>query len=399
MTTSGSFVADVSRVVRPSREALYENYIDPAIPVVIAPDIAQREKGGLLTPEGLRRRFEDKLISVGVAQDRKFRPNLKTREIPFNDYAAYVERTPDGRDLRYGSCPFDPASEGVGTSMVTPILPDPALIEASMLWFGPSGTIAPMHFDGAHNFLHQHYGSKHVILVSPVHFTSLRPGAKDAPDGHMSSIDLPSSEEQSDSSRDAPPYLKAVIEAGDVLFIPVFWWHRVEAVGVAISVNYWWRAPLMSCLYPAFFRMLSSRRVFDDPSVIAKTVELNGGEVNIAVCRLLADLGYEFAAGALAGALVTKYCLRLGKLAAADQDKGDLSNDENPAVAARIILHGLTRSRLITSSQNDLLRSCVALGEETVVQDVPRRYPMERARAIRVLICQLDSEFGDVIKA
>jgi hypothetical protein len=401
MTASGSFVADVTRVVRPSRKALYENYIDPAIPVVIAPDIAHREKGGLLTPEGLRRRFEDKLIPVKVAENRTLRPNLKRREIPFNDYLAYVEGTPDGGDLQYAAqIPLADTYEGVEAKMVAPILPDAALIKGgSWLWFGPSGTVVPMHFDDAHNFLHQHYGSKHVILVSPVHFESLRPGAKDAPDRQISSIDFPSSEEQSDSSRGAPPYLKAVIEAGDVLFIPAFWWHRVEAVGVAITVAYPWRAPLISCLYPAFFRMLSSVRVFDDPSTVARTVELNGGEVNIAVCRLLADLGYEFAAGALAGALVTKYCLRLGELVAADQGKGDLLRDENTAVAARIILDGLMGSGLITSSQNDLLRGCVALGEETVVQDAPRRYPVERARAIRALICRLDSEFGDVINA
>jgi Cupin-like domain len=401
MAASGSFVADVTRVVRPSRKALYENYIDRAIPVVIAPDIAPQEKGGLLTPERLRRRFENKLITVKVAEDRTLRPNLTRREIHFNDYVAYVEGTPDGGDLQYAAqIPFDDTYEGVEANMVAPILPDAALIKGgSWLWFGPSGTIVPMHFDDAHNFLHQHYGSKHITLVSPSHFESLRPGAKDAPDRQISSIDLPSSEEQSDSSRGAPPYLNAVIDAGDVLFIPAFWWHRVEAVGVAITINYPWRPPLMSCLYPAFFRILSSRRVFDDPSTVARTVELNGGEVNIAVCRLLADLGYEFAAGALAGALVTNYCVRLGQLVAADQDKGDLSRDENAAAAARRILDGLMGFGLITGSQNEVLRDCVALGEETVVQDAPRRYPVERARAIRALICRLDSEFGDVIKA
>jgi hypothetical protein len=400
MTASGSFVADVTRVVRPSRKALYENYIDPAIPVVITPDIAQQEKGGLLTPEGLRRRFDNKLITVKVAEDHTLRSNAKRRKIPFNDYVTYVEDEPDGGDLQYAAqIPFDDTYEGAEVNMVAPILPDTALIKGgSWLWFGPSGTVLPMHFDDAHNLLHQHYGSKHVILVPPNHFEVLRPGAKDAPDRQMSSIDLPSSAEQSDSSRGAPPYLKAVIDAGDVLFIPAFWWHRVEAVGVAITITYPWRAPLMSCLYPAFFRMLSSRRVFDDPSAVAKTVELSGGEVNTAVCRLLADLGYEFAAGALAGALVTRYCLRLGQPGAADQNNGS-SHGENTAVAARIILDGLMGSGRITGSQNDLLRDCVTLGEETVAQDAPSRYPVERARAIRALICRLDSEFGDVIKA
>jgi hypothetical protein len=57
------------------------------------------------------------------------------------------------------------------------------------------------------------------------------------------------------------------------------------------------------------------------------------------------------------------------------------------------------RSGRITRSQYDVLRDCVALGQETVAQDAPIRYPDERASEIRALIYRLDSEFGDVIKA
>jgi hypothetical protein len=400
MTASAPSVADVPRIVGPSRKVLYENYVDPGIPVIISPGTAQQQKGGLVTPEGLRRRFEDTLIAVKIAEKRTFGANSKRREMPFNDYAAYVEGTPDGRDLQYAAqIPFDDTYNGVEASMVAPILPDAALIKGgSWLWFGPSGTVLPMHFDDAHNLLHQHYGSKHVTLVSPNHFDSLRPGAKDAPDRQLSGIDVPFSAEVSDSSRDAPPYVKAVIDAGDILFIPAFWWHRVEAVGVSITINYPWRAPLMSCLYPAFFRLISSRSVFDYPSKVAKTVELNGGEVNTAVCRLLGDLGYEFAAGALAGALVTNYCVRLGQPAAADQDNGS-SHGDAAIAAARVHLDESMRSGRITRSQYDVLRDCVALGQETVAQDAPIRYPDERASEIRALIYRLDPEFGDVIKA
>jgi len=52
MIASGASVADVARVVRPSRAEPYSNYFDPAIPVVIAPDMVQQEKGGML-PAGL----------------------------------------------------------------------------------------------------------------------------------------------------------------------------------------------------------------------------------------------------------------------------------------------------------------------------------------------------------
>jgi hypothetical protein len=132
--------------------------------------------------------------------------------------------------------------------------------------------------------------------------------------------------------------------------------------------------------------------------VVAKVVELDGGEVNIGTYRLLSDLGYEFAAAALAGALVTKFCSSVRQLVVADPDDGDASNDGNPAVAARIVLDGLMRSGLITRSQNSLLRSCVTLGEETRVEGAPVIYPAERGHAIRALVCQLESEFGDLIK-
>jgi hypothetical protein len=75
-----------------------------------------------------------------------------------------------------------------------------------------------------------------------------------------------------------------------------------------------------------------------------------------------------------------------------------MSNGANPAVAARTILDGLTRSGVITRSQNSLLRSVVALGEETHAEGAPAVYPAERGGAIRALVCQLESGFGDLIK-
>jgi hypothetical protein len=393
MTTS----VCLPRIVEPSRVSLYEHYIDPAVPVVITPADATLEGDGLLSPEGLAEKFQDQPITVSIADGRTVRASPEMEKHPFSDYAAYVQHPPSGRDLRYAAqIPFDQAPDIAGTSLISGILPDTALMKARMLWFGPSGTVAPLHFDESHNFLHQHHGSKHVTLISPTHFESFLPGSKDALDQHMSSIDL--SSKHLSSLDDAPQQLEAVLEPGDALFIPAFWWHRVEAIGVSVSVNYWWRPPLRSCLYPAFFRMLSGRRVFHDPSVIAQIVELEGGEVNIGTCRLLSDLGCDFAAAAVAGALVMKFCSSVHEVLAADPDSGVVTHGANPAASARTILDGLTRSGVITRSQNSLLRSVVALGEETHAEAAPAVYPAERRCVIRALVCQLESEFGDLIK-
>ena len=35
-------------------------------------------------------------------------------------------------------------------------------------------------------------------------------------------------------------YAEALLEPGDVLFVPRGWWHYVRSVDVSASVSFWW---------------------------------------------------------------------------------------------------------------------------------------------------------------
>jgi lysine-specific demethylase 8 len=35
-------------------------------------------------------------------------------------------------------------------------------------------------------------------------------------------------------------YLDCVLEEGEVLYIPVGWWHYVRGMSVSFSVSFWW---------------------------------------------------------------------------------------------------------------------------------------------------------------
>ena len=72
-------------------------------------------------------------------------------------------------------------------------------------------------------------GKKRFLLFSPDQFTSLYPYPVGHPHDRQSQVDL-----------DAPNYqrfpkfrninaLEAILEPGDVLYVPTNWWHHVEA--------------------------------------------------------------------------------------------------------------------------------------------------------------------------
>ena len=107
------------------------------------------------------------------------------------------------------------------------------------VWFGPAGTVTPLHHDTMNILLAQVLGRKKVTLIpsSQTHLVY----------NHLSVY--------SEVDCEAPDYdryplfrkvsrLEIVLEPGEILFIPVGWWHHVRSLDVSISVSFTnFRAP------------------------------------------------------------------------------------------------------------------------------------------------------------
>ncbi len=102
---------------------------------------------------------------------------------------------------------FDPAGLAGGTS----------------LWIGPAGTTTPLHHDTTNILFHQIVGRKRVTLVPPWEAALL-----EGLEGFYCDMDLEAA---------GVPSAAVTLSPGEALFIPVGWYHAVEALDVSVSFS------------------------------------------------------------------------------------------------------------------------------------------------------------------
>ncbi|KAK4475882.1 hypothetical protein MN116_000656 [Schistosoma mekongi] len=108
------------------------------------------------------------------------------------------------------------------------------------IWFGPNGTISPLHHDGDRaNLLTQINGYKYVILY-PASQTDYLYAYHDDMLCNTSRIDLDNVD-----YNEFPEFSKAygfhgILSPGEMLYIPPRCWHYVRSLSASFSVNFWW---------------------------------------------------------------------------------------------------------------------------------------------------------------
>lgn len=227
-----------------------ERYYSANRPVVIEGLMERWDAVRRWTPEYLKETYGDR--EVMAETDRAVEPHwrvfLKGQAKPwrFGDYVDAVVAAGETNELYMTASDRLFWQPGMASLLddieILPGFLDPDAIERKIsFWFGPKGTVSPLHRDDVNVMFCQVRGRKRVRLVSSAQLHRVYNERS-----FFSEVDLDHPDPERFPRFDGVRVLDGVIGPGEVLFIPVGWWHHVTALDVSISVamtNFVWPNP------------------------------------------------------------------------------------------------------------------------------------------------------------
>jgi hypothetical protein len=194
------------------------------------------------SPQDLKERFGH--LDVEIQAERNADPNYEQNKLklrrtarlsefvdrvlaggPTNDY--YM--TANNEALRKPE--FAPLLADIGT--LPPYCDAAALPRLSSFWFGPAGTVTPLHHDTLMLLHTQIVGRKRWRFISPLQTTKLYNH-----DGVFSPIDVDKPDLVRYPLFAQARVLEVIVEPGETVFLPLAWWHQVTSLDVSLSFSY-----------------------------------------------------------------------------------------------------------------------------------------------------------------
>ncbi|MEP6922450.1 MAG: cupin-like domain-containing protein [bacterium] len=251
-------VQRIERVERPTPRHFYEHYVRLNRPVILTGLTDSWNATTTWTPTYFRANYPHAKVmftaweSAAPSNDPtdyyRNRRRLGTRLGRFIDLMNsgedfsrnYISQFPVFRQLPQLRDDIKPLDAFMNIPPYYPAALQARLKKEPTLWFGPAGTVTPVHFDSAHNLLVQIHGRKKLILIPPQQSRSLYYPSLNLGHVNYSPVDIEAPDfDRFPLFKNARP-IEVMLEPGEVLFIPVRWWHYARGLAPTISLNFWW---------------------------------------------------------------------------------------------------------------------------------------------------------------
>lgn len=236
---------EVKRVNNPNFEEFVNETNNYTKPIIMTNIVNKWSVFKMFNLETIKLKFGSAKVTVRESDDEfdYFFGEGRKKEIMLNEYIKLIT-APSNSETRLpymGNLPFDHPNIAKYLSPLKPLFKFPKYIPSQKygelrLWIGGKGQRSTIHNDNYHNLNAQIHGKKEFLLFSPDETEKLY--VKE-----LNQTCWVSPVDPLNYNRETYPLFKeaqsfrAIISAGELIYIPVFWWHYVTALETSISVS------------------------------------------------------------------------------------------------------------------------------------------------------------------
>lgn len=224
-----------------SRSEFLESYYSQNTPLILTDIMKNWRALELWTPEYLKQNYGQAMVEIqaGREADPDYEINLQRHQktVRFADYIDSVvsgKQTNDYYMVANNRNLDRPELKGLlnDLEIFTEYLDPTQTSGCIFFWYGPAGTVTPLHHDPVNLLLAQVSGRKLVRMIPPYQTPFLYNYI-----GVFSQVDLENPDYQKYPLFKNVRPIEFVLEPGEVIFIPVGWWHHVRSLEPSISVS------------------------------------------------------------------------------------------------------------------------------------------------------------------
>jgi hypothetical protein len=252
---------EVPRLHRPSPRQWNEFLKDDGGPVVVTGALEEVPAFSRWTLDYLKRKAGHRPVGLEHSIRAIYRPDMR---LHFGQYPRKTRPFSECIDV-VQSAGKGPLYQYVSTLSVQPQLPElvgdlqvPAFardmpFQDYVLFLGAGGTGSQTHYDPTQGLMSVFQGRKSAVLFPPGNLRRLKAAPALFPLCHFSELDWNLLGRL--SKENLPTGLRCTVEAGEMLFIPLNWWHFIRNEALTLGITFVFGAP-----WNSWFRWRQARR-------------------------------------------------------------------------------------------------------------------------------------------
>jgi len=220
-----------------SADRFYSDFYYRNRPVLIRGFAARWQSWDAFAPQALARTHGDVVVRVtaGREADPLHERNRRMRSLPLREFVSTVETAHSNDEYMTAGTEM---MRGPLASLVAQISPLPGFLgehrpESVDIWMGPAGTVTHLHPDLCNSLYVQTHGSKRFFFVPPYEAELIYDGRN-----LFRTVDPESASARSHRTFPYATVTELDLAAGDVLFIPVGWFHHVRALSPNVALSF-----------------------------------------------------------------------------------------------------------------------------------------------------------------